>query len=263
MFPINQSKAMIAFLSAVLLIVLFLPGGPKRRQEVSVQPQEFPELFAPPRQIRQPAEEEKICYLTFDDGPSENTERILDILAEHQAKATFFVIGQSLNGETAPLLERIVEEGHAVGMHADIHSYENLYRNLDSFLSDYEKLYTKLRDGYGIDTAIFRFPGGSACTYLHGRGHEFIVEMEKRGFSCFDWKASGEDSVGQPTVSSIRRNVFATGLKYSRPIVLLHDSKVAGRTVEALPEIMDRFAAEGYRFESLENAAAYIFPDSR
>lgn len=223
----------------------------------------FPNLVAPERKIRQPAEGEKICYLTFDDGPSENTEKVLDILAEHNAKATFFVIGQSLNEETGPLLKRMVEEGHAVGMHANVHSYEKLYESLDSFLADYDSLYETLKQDYGIETALFRFPGGSACSCLRGQGKAYVQEMEARGFSCFDWKSSGEDSVGNPTVYSIQKNVFATGLKYNTTIVLLHDSSIAGRTVEALPGILERFEQEGYSFASLENAKSYVFPASR
>lgn len=267
MFYIDKSKILIAVLSGILLFLLFFDGGESvRRQKVSAHQKEtteFQELTAPVRQISRPAEGEKICYLTFDDGPSRYTEKVLDILKKYDAKATFFVIGQSLDEETKPVIKRMIGEGHAVGMHADVHSYETLYKDLDSFLKDYESLYTKLRDNYGIDTAIFRFPGGSACSYLRGRGHEFITEMERRGFACFDWKASGEDSVGKPTSSSIQKNVFVTGLKYSRPIVLLHDSAIAGETVEALPGIIERYKKEGYRFESLEHAESYIFPDSR
>lgn len=268
MIRLDKSKLCIAVLTLILSVLLLQTAAEKTGQKQIVfseleEPLRFKELIAPVRHIRQPAEGEKICYLTFDDGPSENTEKVLDILAEHDAKATFFVIGESLDENAAPLLQRMSEEGHAIGMHANVHSYEKLYADMDSFLEDYENLYTTLKEDYGIDTALFRFPGGSACSRLHGHGHEFVVEMEKRGFSCFDWKATGEDSVGKPTVASIQKNVFATGLKYDTPIVLLHDSSIAGKTVEALPAIIERYEKDGYRFESLENAKSYVFPDSR
>lgn len=267
MIRLKKSDVFIAILSLVLGILLMqLAFDRVTRSKAAFAESEdaaYPKLMAPEREIHQPPEGEKICYLTFDDGPSENTEEVLDILLEYDVKATFFVIGQSLNEETRPLLKRMVEEGHSIGMHANVHSYEKLYANLDSFLKDYESLYVTLKEGYGIETGLFRFPGGSACSCLNGRGKQYIREMEARGFSCFDWKSSGEDSVGNPTVASIQKNVFATALKYDTPIVLLHDSGIAGRTVEALPEIIERFYAEGYSFASLENSSSYVFPNSR
>ncbi len=223
----------------------------------------FEELSAPKREIHVVAEEQKICYLTFDDGPSYNTEKILDILKKYNAKATFFVVGSNLTEETRPILERIIEDGHAIGMHANEHVYTKIYENVNSFLKDYECLYTTLRDNFGIETAIFRFPGGSACTYLKGQGKSYIQRMRERGFYCFDWNVTGEDSVGTPTVYSIQENVFSRVFQYKRPIVLLHDSNIADRTVEALPAMIEKIQGEGYVFFSLENAQEYIFPNSR
>lgn len=266
MIHLGKGQLIIGCLGALLGILLLLPEPeikgaealPTEQSEVS-----YPGLFAPSREIVPTGEGEKVCYLTFDDGPSKNTEKVLDILEQYHGKATFFVIGESITPETAPILERMQREGHAVGMHANVHSYEKLYESRESFLGDYEKLYNKLKEQCGIETALFRFPGGSVCSCLRGRGKEYREEMEERGFSCFDWKSSGEDSVGHPTVSSICDNVFSTGLRYDTTIVLLHDSAMADKTVEALPEIMDRFLKEGYRFESLLHAKSYVFPDSR
>lgn len=223
----------------------------------------YPKLIAPDRKVKPLTEGERICYLTFDDGPSENTEKVLDILAEYDVKATFFVIGEELTEERRAIVQRVIEEGHAIGMHANVHVYEKLYKSMDSFLADYETLYERLQEDYGIETALFRFPGGSACTCLNGQGKNYIQEMEKRGFSCFDWNVSGEDSVGNPTVSSIQKNVLSKGLDCRRAIVLLHDSSVADKTVEALPEIIKKFKEEGFSFSSLENAESYVFPVSR
>ena len=117
------------------------------------------DFFAPERKIENPVEEEKICYLTFDDGPSENTIKILDILKEYDAKATFFVIGNSISEKTKPILERIIKEGHAIGLHANNHVYEKFYADETSYLEDYKTLYKTLKHEYGIETALFRLPG--------------------------------------------------------------------------------------------------------
>ena len=219
----------------------------------------YHELMAPERKIVVAPEGEKICYLTFDDGPSKNTLKILDILKQYDAKATFFVIGNCICEENKIILERIVEEGHAIGLHANNHVYEKFYADETSFLKDYECLYETLKEDYGIETSLFRLPGGSACKYLYGRGREYVSKMQERGFSCFDWNVTGEDSVGTPTIYSIQKNVFDRVFRYEKPIVLLHDSGIADVTVDALSGIIEKIKENGYKFATLENREEYIF----
>lgn len=219
----------------------------------------YNELMAPERTIKQGTDGEKICYLTFDDGPSENTVKILDILKQYDAKATFFVIGNCIGEETRKILERIIEEGHAIGLHANNHVYEKFYANETSYLKDYEDLYDTLKREYGIETALFRLPGGSACKFLYGRGSDYIKEMRERGFACFDWNVTGEDSIGKPTVESIQKNVYDRVFRYEEPIVLLHDSCIADKTVEALPGMLEEIKEKGYSFATLENREEYTF----
>ncbi len=267
MIYLKKSHLIIAFLTLILSILLIQIFFPKTSPALESFKEEthtgYPKLLAPDRAVKEFHNEKRICYLTFDDGPSENTEKILDILKEFQIPATFFVIGEELTEERKPTLQRIIDEGHAIGMHANVHVYEKLYASLDSFLKDYETLYETLKNDYGIETALFRLPGGSACNCLKNHGKEYIQEMALRGFSCFDWNISGEDSVGSPTVASIQKNVLTKGLECRRAYVLLHDSAIASKTPEALPEIIRQFQDSGFVFESLENAESYIFPVSR
>lgn len=223
----------------------------------------YPELLAPEREVKEVPEGSKVCYLTFDDGPSEHTPEVLRILKEQNAHATFFLIGENINEKTAPYVRQILAEGHAIGLHANVHTYSKLYRNTDSFLTDYETLYTRLRDEFGIETTLFRFPGGSACKYLRGQGKAFIEQMHQRGFACYDWNVSGEDAVGNPTIDSIKKNVFRDVFRYKTPVVLLHDSAQSPDTVAALPDILKRIEEEGYTFQSLAEAEEYIFPKNR
>lgn len=217
------------------------------------------EFLAPKRNIKPTLEGEKICYLTFDDGPSENTIKILDILKQYDAKATFFVIGNCIGEETGEILERIVAEGHAIGLHANNHVYEKFYADETSYLKDYETLYGTLKEDYGIETALFRLPGGSACKYLYGKGSDYVKAMRERGFACFDWNVTGEDSVGTPTIESIQKNVYDRVFRYEKPIVLLHDSCIADKTVEALPGLLKEIKEKGYSFCTLEHREEYIF----
>ena len=223
----------------------------------------YNEFLAPKRNVKEAMEGEKICYLTFDDGPSKNTVKILDILKQYDAKATFFVIGNCIGEETSEILKRIVGEGHAIGLHANNHVYEKFYADENSFLKDYESLYKTLKTDFGIETALFRLPGGSACKYTYGKGKEYVRKMQERGFSCFDWNVTGEDSVGNPTVFSIQKNVFDRAFRYEKPIVLLHDSCIADMTVQALPGILEKMKEKGYTFDTLEHRKEYVFSNKK
>ena len=203
--------------------------------------------------------EEKVCYLTFDDGPSNNSKDILDILAKYDAKATFFLIGSQTSEENKTIIERIVEEGHAIGLHSNVHDFDKLYIGADACVQDFEEQYKNLKEEYGIDTKIFRFPGGSACSYMNGQRQSYINAMREKGFIGFDWHVSGEDSYGNPTVWSIQKNVFDNLKDYTNPIILLHDINIADATVDALPGILEQIIKEGYSFGTLDNSAEYIY----
>ena len=201
----------------------------------------------------------KVCYLTFDDGPSKNSERILDILAKYDAKATFFLIGSEIHEDNRGIIERIVNDGHAIGLHSNVHRFEKLYAGVDVCVQDFEAQYELLKKEYGIDTKIFRFPGGSACSYMNGQRQAYIEAMHENGFEGFDWHVSGEDSYGNPTVWSIQKNIFENIDDYKNPIILLHDINIADATVDALPGILEQLKNKEYSFETLEDAKEYIY----
>lgn len=203
--------------------------------------------------------QKKICYLTFDDGPSNNSEEILDILEKYDAKASFFLIGSEIREEKREVIERIVEEGHAIGLHSNVHDFDKLYVGVDACVQDFEAQYKLLKEDYGIDTKIFRFPGGSACSYMNGQRQSYIQAMKEKGYVGFDWHVSGEDSYGNPTVWSIQKNVFDNIGDYQKPIILLHDINIADATVEALPGILEQLLVQGYCFETLEEAEEYLY----
>lgn len=203
--------------------------------------------------------QKKVCYLTFDDGPSKNSEEILDILAKYDAKVTFFLIGSEIREENRLIIERIIEEGHAVGLHSNVHRFDKLYTGVDVCVQDFEAQYKLLKEEYGIDTKIFRFPGGSACSYMNGQRQAYIKAMREKSFVGFDWHVSGEDSYGNPTVWSIQKNVFEHIDDYETPIILLHDINIADATVDALPGILEKLKKDGYSFETLDTAEEYLY----
>ena len=219
----------------------------------------YPYLYAKSRVVKtEPAE--KTVFLTFDDGPSRNTVKILDTLAEYKACATFFLIGENMTEEGIEIAKRAVEEGHMLGMHTETHRYEKIYHSVDSFLTDYDKLAARFVETFGECPAVFRFPGGSYSAYINPIKTELREELARRGFVGYDWNVSGEDAVGTPTAASIKKNIFDTIEGQEQPIILLHDSPCSNLTAEVLPDILEQLIAEGYTFMTLEHREPYQFP---
>lgn len=203
---------------------------------------------------------EKVVFLTFDDGPSRNTVKILDTLKEYGACATFFVVGENLTEDGIAIAKRALEEGHMLGMHTETHQYEKIYHSVESFLTDYDKLAARFVEIFGECPAAFRFPGGSYSAYINPIKKELREELDRRGFIGYDWTVSGEDSVGTPTAASIKKHIFDEIGSREAPIVLLHDSPGSHLTAEVLPDILERLVAEGYTFMTLEHREPYQFP---
>lgn len=197
-------------------------------------------------------EKKKIAYLTFDDGPSENTSKVLKILDKYQAKGTFFVIGENLTPEYEDLLVQMRKEGHVIGIHTYCHTYRKIYASVDAYLDDFYAAYKRIYEILGEQPTIFRFPGGSTNSYIKGIKKEVIAEMERRGFTYYDWNVTAEDSVGNPTAASIMRNVLKDFRKYRRPIILMHDSKPNRLLLQVLDTILHTIKEEGYEFSTVD-----------
>ncbi len=209
----------------------------------------YPEMYA----VRQPTEltQDKVCYLTFDDGPTAVTQEILDTLQEEGVKATFFVTGE--NAEQNPdILRAAADAGHSIGVHTYSHEYEEIYADVDSFLEDFHKMYTLIGDITGSFPTIFRFPGGSINVYNQSFYTEIVAEMTRRGFVFFDWNASAEDAVqGGLSAQTVENNVLSSASGRERAIVLMHDSRYSGTTADALPNIIEELSRQGYSFAPL------------
>ncbi|HBF33076.1 TPA: polysaccharide deacetylase, partial [Candidatus Sumerlaeota bacterium] len=200
----------------------------------------------------------KTVYLTFDDGPTALTPKVLDILKEKGVHATFFVIG----GTNAEYYKRIVDEGHAIGNHTYSHNTQ-IYKSPELFVADLKKQEDLIFNFTGVRTDIMRFPNGSNNWNggKNGAGLNRMVDIrpavEQAGYAYFDWNASGIDydaKIGK-TKEQILTNIKTTtkqGTKSYR-IVLLHDGSGHGPTVEALPEIIDFYQSQGYQFETLKH----------
>lgn len=181
-------------------------------------------------------------YLTFDDGPSYNTDNILDILDDYGIKATFFVNGHE--GYEAQYL-RIVNDGHSIGMHSFTHVYKDVYKDLDSFADDLYRIQNYIKDLTGVEAKIYRFPGGSSNRVGRVSMKDCAAYLDAKGIRYYDWNVSSQDAVsGGASVTTIVNNVLGQiyNCKEDTIVVLMHDSGDKTSTVEALPIIIERLA---------------------
>ena len=189
-------------------------------------------------------------YLTFDDGPSDNTAAILDTLAKYNVKATFFVVGKT-DDQSKEMYQRIVNEGHTLGMHSYSHKYSVVYDSLDAFETDFNQLQSYLYDITGQECRLYRFPGGSSNQVSNTDMSEFIRFLNEEGVTYFDWNVSSGDATSQAyTADELLNNVLTDVPKYKTSVVLMHDSNTKSTTVAAL----------GPMIEALQGMGAQILP---
>ena len=183
---------------------------------------------------------DKRIYLTFDDGPSRNTDKILDILKEYDAKATFFVVGKT-DEESVRAYQRIVAEGHTLAMHSYSHKYSEIYASKESFEQDLRQLQEYLYQITGVWPRFFRFPGGSSNTVSKVDMQELIEYLNESGITYFDWNiASGDAISGQLGKDTIVNNCIG-GIKAKQEcMILMHDASDKNSTVEALSLLIEQ-----------------------
>lgn len=200
-----------------------------------------------------PNDGDKVCYLTFDDGPSTKvTTRVLETLDEYNAKATFFVVGYG----NLSLLDDIKDGGHAIGLHSDTHDW-SIYKSEAAYFADLQALSDKVYEKVGVRSKIIRFPGGSSNTASKSRCagimSTLVESVEDKGYVYFDWNVDSTDaSENKVSKEQIVRNVLKYAEGKDKICVLMHDLGVKTTTADALPEIIEGLKAMGYRFESLD-----------
>lgn len=196
----------------------------------------------------------KKVYLTFDDGPSENTDKILEILDKYNAKATFFVLGKKDKFSTKEY-QKIVEKGHTIGVHSTSHQYKTVYASLDSLKKDYITTRDIVWKATGIKPTLYRFPGGSSNSYCAGKKiQKYMKYFNDTGVVYVDWNASNEDASGRYyTAAGLTQNAIRTVQRAGgTPVVLMHDAQAKRKTVDSLPGLIKKLQDMGYSCESLD-----------
>ena len=206
------------------------------------KPAEQPLVFAPPTQFRSQIvykasiSNSKVIALTFDDGPSPETLKILEVLQKHNAVATFFFLGRNLR-EYPEIAKKVVQAGNAIGNHTWHHYYHDVTEKTASNEIDYTGIH--IHRSTGAKSLLFRPPGGRL-------NNGFADYAKKKNYVVVLWSIDTKDFL-QPSAAAITRSVLSQAT--SGAIVLLHDGGGdRQQTVEAVSAIIPKLKQQGYRF---------------
>ena len=191
----------------------------------------------------------KTIYLTFDDGPGEHTDKLLDVLKKYNVKATFFVV----NTGSISKIKREAAEGHTVAIHSYTHKFESVYKSEAAYYNDLNKMSDTIASYTGQTPKILRFPGGSSNTlskkYCKGIMTVLTKSVEGKGYRYFDWNVDSNDAGGATSAETVFNNVVSGCEGRTNSVVLQHDIK--GFSVDAVERIIVWGLSNGYTFKPL------------
>lgn len=194
-----------------------------------------------------------VIYLTFDDGPAGGTtSTILDILKRQGVKATFFVTNS--NGGSDDLIKRAFDEGHLIALHTSSHEYSQVYKSMDAYYADLNKISERVERITGKKSYFIRFPGGSSNTvsrrYSNGIMSMLVNDVESKGYSYYDWNVDSRDAEGK-NCEQVYHYATSGFSKSSGNVVLMHDIKTS--TACALERVIEYGKNNGYTFKTLDS----------
>ena len=197
--------------------------------------------------------DKKVAYLTFDDGPSNNTHQILDILKQNNIKATFFVLGSQV--EIFPeTTNRIYNEGHYIANHGYSHKYSEIYQSPEQVLNEFNQcnqIVAKTINVPEYNSHLFRFPGGSVGGKYAELKKQAITVLEQNNILHIDWNAlTGDSEKVNPTEEYLMDNLQKTTEGKNSLVILMHDAQAKKITAETLPKVIEYLQQQGYSFES-------------
>ena len=199
-------------------------------------------------------QDNKRVFLTFDDGPSTSvTPYILDLLAQQNIKATFFVLGSKVEANP-DLVKREYDEGHYIANHGYSHKYSQIYESAQNVLDEYNKTNELIKiaiENQNYNSLVFRFPGGSSGGPYNDLKQEAKELLKQNGIASVDWNALTNDAAGANTKEKIMENFYNTVQNKTSIVILMHDAPDKILTYECLPEIIQYFKDNGYEFKTM------------
>ena len=198
-------------------------------------------------------QEEKIAYLTFDDGPTtKTTGKVLDILKEEDVNATFFVVGKHVK-ENPELVKREYEEGHYIANHGYDHSNAKLYQSSESFINEVKSTDIEIGKAIGIEdycSHVFRFPNGYMSANYKAKKKKAVKLLTEMNYTYIDWNCLNNDSVKKYTKAQLLNNLKKSAKNKGTLVVLMHDTSDVNDTPSILKESIDYLKSEGYEFHN-------------
>lgn len=199
---------------------------------------------------------ENVVYLTFDDGPSYITPKILDILDRYNVKATFFVVG--FNANYFNYIKEAYDRGHTIALHTYSHDY-SIYSSSETYFNDLNRISDLVYDLIGYRSPYIRFPGGSSnmisSSYATGIMSKLTQEVRDKGYQYYDWNVSSADASGNGVPASTIID-SATNCSGGTAMILFHDANGKETTVEALPAIIEHYLNLGYTFKGIDETTS-------
>ncbi|WP_368236426.1 polysaccharide deacetylase family protein [Clostridium perfringens] len=210
--------------------------------------------------------EGKYVFLTFDDGPSNSTEKILNTLKDKDVHGTFFVLGSSIENDSKrqEYLKEELKSGNAIANHSYSHDFKKLYPgnklNIDYFMDEFNKTNDIMQSILGgeFDCRVLRMPGGYGTRkyYKDPSLKEFDNTLQENGIINVDWNALDGDAEGKPySTEEMLNYVKKTSKGKNHVVILMHDAAGKEKTVEILPQIIDYYKNEGYEFKVIKNTS--------
>lgn len=196
---------------------------------------------------------EKIAYLTFDDGPTlRATPRILDILKEENVKATFFVIGKYVKNHP-DLTKREYEEGHYIANHGYNHNNSKLYASEESFIKEIQDTDKEIGNAIGVQdycSHIFRFPNGFISPNYKTKKKKAVELLSSINYTYVDWNCLNNDSIRKYSKQQLLNNLKKSSKNKGTLIILMHDTTYVNDTASILKESITYLKSEGYEFHN-------------
>lgn len=198
----------------------------------------------------------KEVFLTFDDGPSpNNTKKILKILNNNGVKATFFVVGIKAK-ENPSILRELNNDGMSIGIHTYSHDYKKMYKDLNSYMADYEECKDSIKELINKDPVNYlRLPGGSDNLAANKSVLNSIkTNLKGKGINYVDWNVCSGDADSQEVpVMKIKDNIQTQCKNKRIAVILMHDTYYKNFTVESLPEIITYLKNQGFVFRTFDD----------
>ena len=271
----ERSIFFLACVVATIIVALIVRGitikvtdYQERKAQASAPPPVEVTLDAPPAtqqndllQIATTAKgfDTKVCYLTFDDGPTpEVTPRVLDVLRDKNVKATFFMLGKMIE-RNPDIAKRVYNEGHLLSNHTYSHDYNSLYATKDSFMAEVNNT-QKLIDNITNNNSfkLIRFPGGSQNAGKYGSvKQEYKHTLQENEYYFADWNALNGDAEANGRTPEQLLNRIKETAKSNNIVVLMHDAATKGATADSLASTIDYLREQGYEFKRLDEVKYY------